>query len=261
MSASNQTEIIFYDIPLAEPEPNICWSPNTWKTRFCLNYKGLPYRTEWVEYPDIEGLCKKIGAAPTGVESDGVTPAYTLPVIYDPTTKRAISESFNIALYLDATYPGTPRLIPSGTSGLQSAFISLAMLRIIPHLVMIVTGVEIFQKLSGRSQEFFRRTREASYGMKMEEFTPKGEARVEAWKKFQKGLQLLTKHYDAAKEENGGEYLCGSNPTFADFGLAGLLHWCKAGFGADSEQWKEILELQGGRWATFVTSLDRYTKV
>ncbi|GAW07249.1 AChain Crystal Structure Of Glutathione Transferase Gstfua3 From Phanerochaete Chrysosporium [Lentinula edodes] len=113
--------IVFYDIPFAES--NICWSPNTWKTRYSLNYKGLSYRTEWIEYPDIEALCIKIGAAPTDVKADGITPDYTLPVIYDPSTDKTISDSFAIALYLDTAYPDTPKLFPPGTQALQEAFV------------------------------------------------------------------------------------------------------------------------------------------
>ncbi|KAJ8699426.1 hypothetical protein PTI98_002541 [Pleurotus ostreatus] len=67
--------IIFYDIPSSlEPQ---AWSHNTWRVRYALNIKGIPYQTVWVEYPDIEAVCKKIGASPTGEEA----PHYTLPVI------------------------------------------------------------------------------------------------------------------------------------------------------------------------------------
>ena len=74
--------IVFFDIPsLAKGK---AWSPNTWKVRyvrdlelivigtdavlrrFCLNIKNIPYKTVWVEFPDIENLCKKIGAEATG---------------------------------------------------------------------------------------------------------------------------------------------------------------------------------------------------
>ena len=51
--------------------------------RYALAFKGLPFRTEWVEYPDVEALCKKIGAKPTEKKDDG-RDHYTFPVIYDP---------------------------------------------------------------------------------------------------------------------------------------------------------------------------------
>ena len=51
-----------------------------------MNIKGLPYRTVWVEYPDIVAVLEKIGAPPAGKAPDG-SPKYTLPAIYDPNTK------------------------------------------------------------------------------------------------------------------------------------------------------------------------------
>lgn len=72
-----------------------------------LQLKGIPFKTEWVEYPDIEPLCKRIGALPTSKKTDG-RDHYTLPTIFDPSTGRAISDSLPIALYLDQTYPDSP---------------------------------------------------------------------------------------------------------------------------------------------------------
>jgi hypothetical protein len=78
-----------------------------------LNYKGLAYKTEWIEYPDIADLCKKIGAEPTMIRKDG-RPYYSLPVIQDPKTGAVISDSARIAEYLDETYPDTPKVFPAG---------------------------------------------------------------------------------------------------------------------------------------------------
>ena len=90
--------------------------------RYTLNIKGIPYRTVWVEYPDIKPLCLKIGAAATEKLPDG-SPLYTLPVIFDPNTSKAIADSAAIARYLDVTYPThVPRLIPEDMDALHAAF-------------------------------------------------------------------------------------------------------------------------------------------
>ncbi|KAJ3891488.1 hypothetical protein GG344DRAFT_47287 [Lentinula edodes] len=242
--------IVFYDIPVAES--NICWSPNTWKTRYSLNYKGLSYRTEWIEYPDIEALCIKIGAAPTDVKADGITPYYTLPVIYDPSTDKTISDSFAIALYLDTAYPDTPKLFPSGTQALQEAFVQYVNSRCIPRLA---------QFLRPAVQEYFRRTREALYNVKIEEWAPQGENRAREWKRLRKALISLDGHYREAKEETGGDFLCGVDPTFVDFALAGILQWSKHILGAESEEWNNILSWQEGNWANFMSRLEGYAVV
>ncbi|KAJ4476511.1 hypothetical protein C8J55DRAFT_561927 [Lentinula edodes] len=251
--------IVFYDIPLAEP--NICWSPNTWKTRYSLNFKGLAYRTEWIEYPDIEALCIKIGAAPTDVKVDGTSPEYTLPVIYDPSTNKAISDSFNIAQYLDTTYPDTPQLIPPGTRALQSGFTQYVNLRVKSILGQFVRPV-VFQRLPfGKSQEYFRRTREALYNVKIEEWAPQGEDRAREWKRLRRALISLDGHYREAKEETGGDFLCGVDPSFVDFALAGILQWSKHILGAESEEWNDILSWQEGNWANFMSRLEGYAVV
>lgn len=52
------TEYVLYDLP--NPGRNSCWSVNTWKTRAALNFKGIPYKTEWVEFPDIAPLLQSL---------------------------------------------------------------------------------------------------------------------------------------------------------------------------------------------------------
>ncbi|KAF8878316.1 hypothetical protein BD779DRAFT_1613060 [Infundibulicybe gibba] len=171
---SSASVITFYDIP--STMPGNAWSPNTWKTRFSLNFKGLAYKTEWVEYPDIEPLCKKLGAAPTETKPTG-EPHYTLPVIFDPRTKRAISDSVVIAKYLDEQYPETPKLFPKGTHALQHAFMD-AYVQTLDSL----WGFALPQaciRLGPGSEPYFRRTREKSFGMKMEALVPTGAARAE----------------------------------------------------------------------------------
>lgn len=88
--------------------------------------KGLAYRTVWVEYPDIASLHAKL-RLPRAGNTSGLgsnqdnKPFYGLPVIYDPMTDRVVSDSQNIAQYLEETYPTArgPLLFPSGTKGLQ----------------------------------------------------------------------------------------------------------------------------------------------
>ncbi|THU86510.1 hypothetical protein K435DRAFT_868230 [Dendrothele bispora CBS 962.96] len=83
--------------------------------RYSLNFKGIPYKAVWVEYPDIENTLKDLGIAASATKSDGKTPHYTLPAIYDPATKTGLTESLAIAKYLDEKYPDKPILMPKGT--------------------------------------------------------------------------------------------------------------------------------------------------
>ncbi|KIP07685.1 hypothetical protein PHLGIDRAFT_70589, partial [Phlebiopsis gigantea 11061_1 CR5-6] len=109
--------IVLYDIPSKDKQPV---SPNTWKVRYALNYKGLPHTTEWIEYPDIEDTLRALDAPHTSTWPDG-RPYYTLPMIFDPNTQRRVVDSAAIAKYLDTAYPATPALFPAGTDALQAA--------------------------------------------------------------------------------------------------------------------------------------------
>ncbi|KAF9479952.1 hypothetical protein BDN70DRAFT_993116 [Pholiota conissans] len=77
--------IILWDIPSTIGP----WSSNTWKVRYCLNFKGIPYKTEWIEYPDIAPHCQRLGISYTTIKSDGM-PYYSLPAIYDGSEKRTL---------------------------------------------------------------------------------------------------------------------------------------------------------------------------
>jgi hypothetical protein len=45
-------EYILYDLP--SKQDNACWSPNTWKARAALNFKGVDYKTVWMPYTELQ---------------------------------------------------------------------------------------------------------------------------------------------------------------------------------------------------------------
>jgi hypothetical protein len=95
--------------------------------RYVLNFKGIPYKTTWLEYLDIEPTLRSIGAAPTSTKPDG-TPFHMVPVIVDPSRRApsggplVLSDSWVIAEYLDKEYPTSGPLFPQGTKALQKLF-------------------------------------------------------------------------------------------------------------------------------------------
>ena len=82
--------------------------------RIVLNYKGIPHKTEWVEFPDIAKVAKRIGAPHTFLRRGG-EPLYTVPILRDPTTDQCLAGSLQIALNLERLYPHSPKLFPPGT--------------------------------------------------------------------------------------------------------------------------------------------------
>ncbi|KAJ7704839.1 hypothetical protein B0H17DRAFT_1326369 [Mycena rosella] len=243
--------IVFYDIP--STLPNKAWSPNTWKTRYALNYKGVPYTTVWVEYPDIEPLCRDIGATPTSTKADG-RPHYTLPIIHDPSTGLVVSDSTKIAAYLDATYSDTPRLIPVGTMGLQRAFEAAAQSLLAP--VTQYGHPAANAKLNPTSEAYIRRTREAMWRKTLEELTPKGAEDVVQWAKVKEGFGKMDEWIGASGE--GSAYIMGDAPCYADMWIAGYVVWIKLIL---PDKWEDMKLWHGGRWATLLQNLEKYETV
>jgi len=57
MAPQTETEIILYDLACTK---NTCFSPVVWRIRLILNYKNIPYKTVFLEFPDIEPTLKEL---------------------------------------------------------------------------------------------------------------------------------------------------------------------------------------------------------
>ncbi|KAL0578009.1 hypothetical protein V5O48_003959 [Marasmius crinis-equi] len=240
--------IKFYDIPCQIAGRG--WSPNTWKTRYTLNYKGLAFETVWVEYPDIEETCKKIGVPPTGKKLDG-SDLYTVPFIDDPSTGAKIADSLLIAKYLDVTYPDTPTIIPPGTSALQAAFSDAFMSKMTPLWQFALPKSTYV--LNPRSEEYTRRTRLPLFGMTMEEMYPKGEKKVAEWQRLKAAFGDIDRWL--GKE---GVFVMGDTLSFSDFVIAAFILWCRFLFGTNSDEWRDISSWNDRRWEQLLQSLKQY---
>lgn len=189
------------------------------------------------------------------MKADG-SPLYTLPVIYDPNTSTAVADSILIAEYLDATYPGTPLLIPAGTHALQHAFIAAHRDTVDALWQFALPATN--PKLNPRSEEYFRRTREIRFGGRvLEDVVPKGEDRVKQWKEFEDGYGKI----DAWLQRGKGPFLMGDTVSFGDFVVAGYILWSKKIWGVESPEWEDIKSWHEGRWDALVKLFEKYETV
>ncbi|KAF8994501.1 hypothetical protein BDQ17DRAFT_1366903 [Cyathus striatus] len=247
--------ITFFDVP--SKLPGIAWSPINWRIRLILNYKQLPHKTEWIEYPDIEAFSKKHGIAPTGKKPDG-NPLYTFPAIYDDTTGAYLADSVPIAQYLDKTYPDTPVVVPAGTEALMQAFLDSYFSKWGPY--MPISVLQITTIMNPVSSVYFNETRPAYFNSNktLQEIAPKGEARVQALEAVKSGMEDIKKSYD----KNGGKkFIMGDSPTFTDFAISAFLLGVKLVYEEDSHEWKEVSSWQGGRWAKLLEDMKPYQAV
>ncbi|TFK37162.1 hypothetical protein BDQ12DRAFT_685440 [Crucibulum laeve] len=243
--------ITFYDFASKLPERT--FHPHAWKTRYTLNYKGVPYKTEWVEYPDIEGICKKMGIPPTTKKPDG-SDRYTLPAIYDSSTGTGIADSLLIAAYLDKTYPDTPKVLPSGTAALQDAFVDAFMSK------MGSAGkifFPIMQKVLNKpgSDYLLRAVAQAAAAKEPPKDSLTAEEESEAnWKSLKDAFSALDGWY---QKNGGGPFIMGDTPSFGDFAVGGFLAFGK-NVKDDIPEWKNVLQWNDGRWKKLSEALDKF---
>ncbi|KPI38693.1 uncharacterized protein AB675_5949 [Cyphellophora attinorum] len=213
---SKEDVVVLYDIP--SREPCSAWSLNPWKTRLVLNYKNIPYRTEWVEYPDLAPTLSKL--VPKRESATHSTEEFTSPTITLP-DGTAIMDSLAIAKALEQLQPKPSLQLDSPLLDKVTTLIFQIRTALVPIFMPLVHKL----LLPERSAEYFRRTREQRTGRTLEEIYNDPETGgAKAWEKGEKdGLRELGELYKRAKKENGGPFLEGKEPGFADFVVAGQM--------------------------------------
>ncbi|KAH9978362.1 hypothetical protein BJV74DRAFT_859858 [Russula compacta] len=238
------TAYILYDIPGTATKQQ-SWSPNVWKTRIVLNYKGIPHKTEWVEYPDIATVAKRIGAPHTLLRRG--QPSYTVPILRDPATNRSLAGSLQIALNLERLYPDLPKLFPPGTEDLSK---TLTISSSIPRTCA---------QLHEESKTYFRTTRERMYGGALETFSAPGAATAARWLAVGEALEPFARDADARGASD--TFLLGERETYADIVAACWLGWARRVWGADTEEWAELETWHGGRWGRLTRKFKKWEYV
>jgi len=244
-------KIVFYDISIAsDRNSGKVWSPSSWRIRYALNIKKLEFDTVWLEFHEVEPTITKLGGKPTGTKPDG-TPWYTLPVIYDPATKQVVSNSREIAEYLDKQYPATQKLVVDPAFETEWEGVTFAnVTKVFPPSTFMV----LHNRVSTAAGQHIRRIREAQFGKTLEDLSTEDAIRQQ-WKAFENGYTNLSEFYKKA----GTTFLSGGDaPLWADLVVGSWLISQKFIYGEDSKQWKSILEWDGGLWKKFNEALQVY---
>jgi glutathione S-transferase len=218
--------------------------------RYALNYKGIPFQTELIEYPDIEPVSKRIGAKPTGTHPDGRL-MYTIPFIYNENTKTAVSNTIDIAIYLDKQFPDTPRIVQPGTKGLQLAFID-ASFKIIgdwsrPLWWSFLAGTSEKAPLLNKSTLDYLT---GKLGLPHE--IPSDE--------YMKRVELGEADFAKIAAWYGEEdiFITGTEPSIADFTVAAVIMGARVIWGEKSDYYQKMCSWQDGRWGKLMAALRKY---
>ena len=184
---------------LAGAEMNRRFSPYCWRIRMALAHKRL--NVECMPWHFTEKDKIKF----SGQER--------VPVLIDGS--NTISDSWEIAKYLEGTYPDRPSLKLDNGEVLFIKFWSETVLH--PELLKLLV-LDIHDNLNLEDQYYFRESREKMLGKTLEEVVAN---RQEQLPRIQK---LLTPLRSTLSKQ---EYLSGETPGFSDYIVFGAFQWAR----------------------------------
>nr|POE56334.1 glutathione s-transferase-like protein usts [Quercus suber] len=208
---ASKTEIVLFD--LASRAPQTCWSLNPWKTRLALNYKAIPYTTEWLEYPQLGPVLQSHNVPPNSA-STNPNATYSSPCIRLP-NGEFVMDSLAIAHALDALQP-EPSLFADAPSVDHAQGIA-DKIRVALSPIWTPRVPEML--LNPVSAEYFSRTRAQRLGMSLTELAQRTGDGGEAWNAAEPALAELQA---LLRESAAGPFVMGETVSFADFILAGF---------------------------------------
>ncbi|KAF2264480.1 glutathione S-transferas-like protein [Lojkania enalia] len=219
--------VTLYDIPSKD---GTTWSLNPWKTRMILNYKGIPYKTEWVEYPDLNPILKSCGFQPHDSDMPGYYTDYTSPAVRFE-DGECVMDSWKIAQEIERRYPSPPLHLDDPVVVSVRDHIGKLTKPLAAHFLPKVPRV----LLSERSAEYFERTRKGWFNMPLSQFE-KEQATEERWKEVEQPAKEIA---DLLKRQGGPMFL-GKTISYADFIFVSFLNFFKA---IDAEVYERFLAL------------------
>jgi glutathione S-transferase len=147
-------------------------------------------------------------------------------------------------------------VFPAGTEALQAAFYD-NFERLLDPVWPLLWPRFPTDVLNPVSAEHFTRTRTGYFGKSLADVEPKGEERVETWKKVEAAFYTLY----GWLSRSSGPFFMGETITFSDFVVAGMLDAIRITLGEESEEWQKVEAFNGGRWKEFLESLKQYASV
>lgn len=214
-----------FDIPTKSPQ--VCWSMNTWRTRLLLNYKGLDYKTEWVEYPNIS---VRLGQH---VPPNEGGPPFTLPAIQTPSGSY-VMDSYKIADLLEEQYPEPSLPLNTPT---QSRFRDI-MIELMSQLRPIYIPRIAQRVLGSESLDFFIASRQNDVGMPLDEYEKQqGPGAFERAEPFMRQLTALLN-----ETSSSGPFFLGESVSYTDFMWAAILLCFKC---IGDDMYEGVLKISG----------------
>ncbi|KAI8966318.1 hypothetical protein F5Y11DRAFT_354465 [Daldinia sp. FL1419] len=270
VASSEPSEVMdFYDIAMNPPA-----AVNPWKARLALNFKAIPHKTIWVPIPEIEKVRRGLNVPACRKLADGKD-FFTLPVLVDPNTNSKIGDSFDIAVYLQKTYPDSgagdlfpPQVIdytfdqdlppwaPPLSKPREDEYVEYAKFNMhidrafSAHVGLMGSGMSLDSQAS--KDALVRRAGVKSW----DDFVIKGEAR----EKMKESLRIMLG--DLAKlfsKDTSGPFILGKQASYADLIVGG---WVYMSHGTLPEsEWQEFRSWHDGTFGKLYDALQKYSEV
>ena len=190
--------IMLYELAAAKPE--IRFSPYCWRIRFALAHKGLTAQTLPWHFTQKERIAfSGQGKVPVLVDGDTV-----------------VSDSWEIALYLEHRYRDRPSLFGDGVGTAHALFINSWADTTLHGGISRLIVADIVQALRPEDQPYFRESREKLFRRPLEEVVAGREERVEEWRRLLAPLRTVLQRQP---------WLGGEAPDYADYIVLGSLQW------------------------------------
>ena len=276
--ATHTSSLIFYDIKMKSPIEQTCCSPNPWKARFALNFKHLPYTTEWIAIPDIANVRKGLGV-PAGRNFADGSEYHTLPVLEDQLNNSLLGDSFDIAVHLQDRFPssGQDDLFPSQKLDFRYSppfelMVPLSQLKtnrfpeykefnksvdavFTTYVQLSTMGLPFDPDNDAASKAEFVRRASAYGATSWEDFTLTGDARENTKQSFCTALGPLSDLFC----RTDGPFLLGNRANYADFIVGGWLQlYCRT---LPHDEWQEVKAWHEGTFGRLHDALEAYAQV
>ncbi len=187
---------------LAAADPAVRFSPYCWRVRMACALKGIELHTQPWRFTEAARL-------PGGHR--------TVPTLTHP--GGAMSESFDIALWLERQFPDSTPLLGDDQAVAHLRLIAAWTESQVSAALVRNVALDIWSALDPADQPYFRASREQRFGASLEAVQDGREGRIDA---------IRTALQPARMALRRGPYLGGERPGFADCLLFGPFMWVRA---------------------------------
>lgn len=192
---------ILYDLCAADPA--VRFSPYCWRARLALAHKDIAVETRPWRFTEREAL---------GFSGQG-----RVPVLVDG--ERTVADSFAIALHLEEAYADAPSLFHGDGGEALARFVAAWADGVLNAGLARMVVADIHAALGPEDAAYFRESREARFGARLEDVQADRESRLDAFRASLAPLRLVLK---------AQPYLAGAAPAYADYAVFGGFQWVRA---------------------------------